>query len=143
MVRIPGKNYEMGKYDVTRGEFAKFVTETGYDAGNSCYVWTGSAWDNRSGSNWRNPGFSQDDTHPVTCVNWNDAQAYASWLSKKAGKQYRLPIEANGNTPATEVVRLNIAGGVISTVLLGIKTTAMPPRIRLDKSRRMDTVYTI
>jgi formylglycine-generating enzyme required for sulfatase activity len=26
-------------------------------------------------------------------VNWNDAQAYASWLSKKGGKQYRLPNE--------------------------------------------------
>ncbi len=94
MVRIPGKNYEMGKYDVTRGEFAKFVSETGYDAGNSCYFWTGSAWKSQSGSNWRNPGFNQDDTHPVTCVNWNDAQAYATWLSKKTGKQYRLPNEA-------------------------------------------------
>lgn len=94
MVRIPGKNYEMGKYDVTRGEFAKFVSETGYDAGNSCYVWDGSKWDNRSGSNWRNPGFAQDDTHPVTCVSWNDVQAYVSWLARKTGKQYRLPIES-------------------------------------------------
>ena len=57
MVHIPGKNYEMGKYDVTRGEFAKFVSETGYDAGNSCFVWTSSKWDNQSGVNWRNPGF--------------------------------------------------------------------------------------
>ena len=29
----------------------------------------------------------------MSCVNWNDAQAYISWLSKKAGKQYRLPKE--------------------------------------------------
>ena len=94
MVKIPGKNYELGKYHVTKGEFAKFVSETGYDAGNSCYVWDGSKWDNRSGSNWRNPGFAQDDSHPATCVNWNDAQAYAAWLSKKTGKQYRLPIES-------------------------------------------------
>jgi formylglycine-generating enzyme required for sulfatase activity len=94
MVRIPGRNYEIGKYDVTRGEFAKFVSETGYDAGNQCSVWDGSKWDYRSGSNWRNPGFSQDDTHPVTCVNWNDAQAYVSWLSKKTGRQYHLPSEA-------------------------------------------------
>ena len=94
MIRIPGKNYEMGKYHVTKGEFAKFVSETGYDAGSSCYVWDGSKWDNRSGSNWRNPGFVQEDNHPVTCVNWNDAQAYAAWLSKKTGKQYRLPIES-------------------------------------------------
>jgi len=94
MVRIPGKNYEMGKYHVTKGEFAKFVSETGYDAGSTCYEWDGSNWDKRSGSNWRNPGFTQDDNHPVTCVSWNDAQAYASWLAKKTGKQYRLPIES-------------------------------------------------
>jgi formylglycine-generating enzyme required for sulfatase activity len=91
MVSVPSRNYEIGKYDVTRGEFAKFVSETGYDAGNSCYIWTGSSWDNQSGSNWRNPEFAQDDTHPVTCVNWNDAQAYVTWLAKKTSRQYRLP----------------------------------------------------
>ena len=93
MIHIPGKNYKMGKYDVTRGEFAKFVNETRYDAGNSCYVFTTSGWKNLNGSNWRNPGFSQDDTHPVTCVSWIDAQAYLTWLSKKTGKQFRLPTE--------------------------------------------------
>lgn len=94
MVRIPGKNYEMGKYEVTRGEFAKFVSETGYDAGSACNVFDGSKWESRSGSNWRNPGIRQDDSHPVTCVNWDDAQAYIAWLSKKTGQEYHLPTEA-------------------------------------------------
>ncbi len=93
MVRIPGKSYELGKYHVTKGEFAKFVSETGYDTGNECYVFT-DKWEKKVGYNWRNPGFTQDDNHPVACVNWNDAQAYASWLSRKTGKQYRLPIES-------------------------------------------------
>jgi formylglycine-generating enzyme required for sulfatase activity len=31
---------------------------------------------------------------PVINVSWNDAQAYTSWLSKKTGKHYRLPTEA-------------------------------------------------
>ncbi|MGB9164126.1 MAG: formylglycine-generating enzyme family protein, partial [Rhodomicrobium sp.] len=39
------------------------------------------------------PGFSQDDSHPVVCVNWDDAKAYAEWLSDKTGKAYRLPSE--------------------------------------------------
>ena len=94
MVRIPGKNYELGKFDVTRGEFAKFVRETGYDAGDKCWTGEDGKWEERSGRNWRNPGFTQDDNHPAICVNWNDAQAYVSWLSKKTGRQYRLPIEA-------------------------------------------------
>ena len=91
MVAIPGKNFAMGKYLVTRGEFAKFVQETGYDAGNDCKVFNGTEW--KQGGNWCSPGFGQDDSHPVVCVSWNDAQAYVQWLSRKTGKSYRLPTE--------------------------------------------------
>ncbi len=94
MVRIPGMNYEIGKYHVTRDEFAVFISQTGYDAGDKCWKSEGGKWAERSGRNWRNPGFTQNGKHPVTCVNWNDAQAYVSWLSKKTGRQYRLPNEA-------------------------------------------------
>lgn len=31
---------------------------------------------------------------PVMSVSWKDAQAYANWLSGKAGRKYRLPTEA-------------------------------------------------
>ena len=31
---------------------------------------------------------------PVTNIDWNDAQQYLQWLSKKTGKPYRLPTEA-------------------------------------------------
>ena len=93
MITIPGKDFEMGRFDVTRGQFAEFVNETNYDAGGKCWTFEGE-WEERSGRNWRNPGFPQDDNHPVACVNWNDAQAYILWLSKKTGKQYRLPREA-------------------------------------------------
>ncbi len=42
---------------------------------------------------WRNPGYAQDPDHPVTCVSWADAQAYALWLSEITGATYRLPSE--------------------------------------------------
>ena len=93
MIAIPDRDYEMGKFHVTRGQFAEFVNETGYDAGGKCWTHEGGKWEERSGRNWRNPGFTQGDNHPVVCVNWNDAQAYISWLSRKTGKQYRLPTE--------------------------------------------------
>ena len=87
------KPFAVGKYEVTRGQFAAFVDATGYDAGSRCYQWDGSKW--REGSNnWRNPGFTQTDTHPVVCVLWNDAKAYIDWLSKKTGQNYRLLSEA-------------------------------------------------
>jgi serine/threonine protein kinase len=33
------------------------------------------------------------DDHPVTQVNWNDAQAFCVWLSNKESKSYRLPTD--------------------------------------------------
>ncbi len=38
-------------------------------------------------------GWGRGD-RPVINVSWNDAQAYVEWLSKRSGKRYRLPTEA-------------------------------------------------
>jgi formylglycine-generating enzyme required for sulfatase activity len=45
-------------------------------------------------ASWRDPGFAQTDQHPVTCISWEDANDYVSWLTQKTGKQYRLPSDA-------------------------------------------------
>jgi formylglycine-generating enzyme required for sulfatase activity len=89
-----GKSFAMGKTEVTRGQFSEFVNETGYNSGDQCSTFEGVNLYNRSGRSWRNPGYQQDDKYPATCLNWNDAKAYAEWLSRKTGKQYRLPSEA-------------------------------------------------
>lgn len=55
----------------------------------------GDAFEGRSPQySWRNPGFKQTDDDPVVNVTWHDAVAMANWLSKKEGKKYRLPTEA-------------------------------------------------
>jgi hypothetical protein len=36
---------------------------------------------------------STDGTVPAIMVSWNDARAYAAWLSKKLGAHYRLPTD--------------------------------------------------
>jgi len=91
-------DFYIEKHEVTVGDFRAFVSDTGYrteaERGDGCYIWTGSAWDKKSDGNWRNPGFGQADNHPAVCVSWNDAQSYIDWLSKKSGKRYRLPTEA-------------------------------------------------
>ncbi|MGO9004561.1 MAG: SUMF1/EgtB/PvdO family nonheme iron enzyme [Beijerinckiaceae bacterium] len=84
------KPFAVGKFQVTRDEFAAFVNETGYDSGSPCWTFA----EGRSNRSWRNPGFAQTGSHPATCLSWNDAQAYAAWLATKTGKTYRLLSEA-------------------------------------------------
>ena len=92
-VRI-AKPFAVGVMEVTRGEFARFVHDTGHSTGNACVTYEGGEWEQRSGRSWRNPGFNQTDGHPVVCVSWEDAQAYVKWLSRETGERYRLLSEA-------------------------------------------------
>ena len=88
--------FALGKFDVTRAEFAAFVRETHYRSGDDCigYV-TGARFSPGStGLNWRNPGFGQTDRDPVVCVNWADAHAYLAWLSSRTKERYRLSSES-------------------------------------------------
>ena len=100
-VRIT-KPFYLGKYEVTVGQFRRFVDAAGYKteaerdgAGGWGYNPTTGKCEGRNPKyNWRNPGFKQTDDHPVLNVTWNDAVAFCQWLSRKEGKTYRLPTEA-------------------------------------------------
>ncbi len=72
------KSFWIGKYPVTRGEYAAFVSDPGYAVSNA----------------WRDPGFLQTDHHPVVSVSAEEANAYVAWLSARTGRAYRLPSEA-------------------------------------------------
>lgn len=85
--------FALGKNVVTQGQFAAFVKKTNYIAGNKCWTLVNGHFKENSG-NWLTPGYPQNEKHPVTCVSWNDAQAYVKWLSLKTGKKYRLATEA-------------------------------------------------
>ncbi len=88
------KPFAAGKFAVTRDEFEAFVKDSSYKAEGGCYGYMGSEWKFDSAKSWRAPGFTQTGSHPVVCVNWNDAKAYTSWLAKKTGKAYRLLSES-------------------------------------------------
>jgi formylglycine-generating enzyme required for sulfatase activity len=76
-----GRPFAVGKFHATRDQFAAFVQATGRDMSNrSC--------------SWRSPEFEQEGSHPVVCVSWDDAKAYAEWVATKTGKPYRLLSEA-------------------------------------------------
>ena len=86
--------FAVGKYEVTRAEFARFVEATGHSTGNACWTYERKEWENRSGRGWRNPGYQQDEHHPAVCVSWEDAKWYVHWLSRKTAERYRLLSEA-------------------------------------------------
>ena len=81
----------IGVHEVTRGDYAVFVRETGRAAARCRASQNLLALVRDRGIDWRNPGFAQGDDHPVVCVSWNDAIAYARWMSQRTGASYRLP----------------------------------------------------
>lgn len=89
--------FAIGKYPVRRGDWAAFVAATNREVRGHC-SWSALPGTRRDGANpdasWKNLGFEQTDDHPAVCISWFDAQDYVHWLSKKTGKRYRLPSEA-------------------------------------------------
>ena len=99
--------FALGRSEVTVAEFRRFVEESGYRTeaerdtraqGCSGFIYADPAARDPAPAytSWRSPGLAQAqaDPPPVLCVSWNDARAYAQWLSRKTGRRYRLPTEA-------------------------------------------------
>ncbi|MDC8756557.1 bifunctional serine/threonine-protein kinase/formylglycine-generating enzyme family protein [Janthinobacterium fluminis] len=74
------QSFALGRHPVSVGQWRQFVRATG--------------WVAQSETDWENPGFVQNDRHPVVGVSWHDAQLYLEWLSGRTGQVYRLPSEA-------------------------------------------------
>lgn len=68
------KPFAIGKFEVTFADYDRFAEETGRKKP------TDLGWGRGN--------------RPVINVDWDDTRAYAAWLSKKTGKKYRLPTEA-------------------------------------------------
>ncbi|BCU05712.1 hypothetical protein Atep_03890 [Allochromatium tepidum] len=102
------ESFRLAPHEVTVAQFERFVAASGYrteaerDTGDSkgCESFdrddSADPWGLRDKANWRQPNRYQanDDRHPVSCVSWNDAQAYIGWLNQETGHSFRLPTEA-------------------------------------------------
>lgn len=77
--RVNVKAFQMGKTEVTLGQFKKFITA----AGRSDLVSEQFMQANTYG-----------DSAPVVWVRWRDAQDFIKWLNQIDGGGYRLPSEA-------------------------------------------------
>jgi len=97
------RGFALAVRETTVADFARFVAATGYvtraerEGRSMVYDERGGAMVELRGAQWRR-GFDgrsaagKDD--PVLHVAFEDAIAYAEWLSARAGQRYRLPSEA-------------------------------------------------
>lgn len=90
--------FALGRREVTRGEYARFLADSGHEAQGGCRVWDASlsrfSEDPRRGfQDLATPAAPLDDL-PASCISFQDAQAYVQWLSTKTDARYRLPSEA-------------------------------------------------
>src|SRR5262245_45261651 len=93
-VPVPGTNVLFCIWETRVQDFEAFVKATSYDAGEG---WRDPAVSNPSFV----AGFSQTPSHPVSNVNWDDAQAFCRWLTENerakgtlsVGQEFRLPTD--------------------------------------------------
>jgi len=97
-------DFYIGKYEVTVGDFRKFIKETGYKTiaetnGIEIFNENFNPEDENPKDmykidwtrNWQKTGFKQTDLNPVVYLTWEDMQAFISWMNSKSNKSYRLP----------------------------------------------------
>ncbi len=84
------RGFAMMRDEVTVGEFDAFARATSRRPSECRDQGGGFRWI-LTRPTWRKPGFDQDSRHPAVCVSYNDAVAFANWLSARVHARYRLP----------------------------------------------------
>ena len=77
------RSFALAKHEVTVADYRRFATDTG----RAAHV----------------PAHWQPDGLPVVNVSWEDATAYAQWLSAQTNRAYRLPTESEWDYAAVAV----------------------------------------
>ena len=97
VVQVP-RAFALGRNEVTRGEYARFIAASGYEPRPGCRNWDPALlrFNEDARRSWQNPATpaAAADDHPATCVSFIDARAYVEWLARQTGERYRLPAEA-------------------------------------------------
>lgn len=96
-------SFFIGKYEVTISEFQYFIDKSNYitdaEKENFSIAIGEKGYFVKKMINFKYNAkgdslIDRFDKYPVVYVTWNDANEYCKWLSKKTGKTYRLPTEA-------------------------------------------------
>lgn len=102
MVVLPGAKLAAGRYEVSRGDFRRYWNAVGKNTKEVSCRDRESVFRSSKKRGWQNPDIEQDDSHPVVCVSFEQANGYVRWLSQRSGKTYRLMSSAEFDTFARE-----------------------------------------
>jgi Sulfatase-modifying factor enzyme 1 len=81
-VPVPGTQVLFSIWHTRVKDFRAFVKETGHEATEGMRSCGKNGWEQR-GTTWKQPGFKQEETHPVVGINWEDARVFCIWLTKR------------------------------------------------------------
>ena len=96
------RGFALSRTEITVAQFRAFVDATGYRTSaerrgrSTIYDERTGGMTEREAVDWRqdHAGRTAAPNLPVVHVSWEDAKAYADWLSRETGASYRLPSEA-------------------------------------------------
>ena len=93
------KPFRMAAHEVTVAQFRAFVKDTKHRTtaevvGAGVVQHTDETIEAGPKFTWQHKGVAGGDDYPVGQLSWDDAVAFCQWLSRKEGKTYRLPTEA-------------------------------------------------
>ena len=103
LVALPTGSFQMGSNDGDSDEQPVHRVTINYPLAMMIHEVTWNEWEacvRGGGCDSRGPASEGGDegwgkgSRPVINVSWNDAQAYARWMSRQTGNTYRLPSEA-------------------------------------------------
>ncbi len=94
---VTGNTIAFARHEVTRGQFSIWWSAAGqrqFSGKEPTCRDRESFFRSSRKRDWKSPDIRQNDNHPVVCVSFAQAQAYAAWISAKTAKRYRLPTPA-------------------------------------------------
>ena len=156
-------SFALGKYDVTRGEYAAFARETGYPAGDGCGRGRAiSKYEKDPKSTWENPGSGADRSRSSSVRQLAGCaslcrMAELQRIRRVSTGLIACPANPNGNTPRAPAPRANSGGAMmrsgapshawfrcqlrLSQHVRGFSARAAR-RIRWARSRRTHSAFT-
>jgi formylglycine-generating enzyme required for sulfatase activity len=140
------RGFYMGVHEVTVAQFEKFALAEAYktDAESGHRGWGYDPelrWIEERICSWRNPGFAQDGRHPAVLLTWNDAVAFCQWLSRRDGKEYDLPTEAEWEYACRAGTQTRFSSGKDNAGLQGVCNLHDESLHALLDSNRSGTEY--